>query len=58
MPLAKKTKPAKGNQGAQWGPTGSEGTIHKVPNDGGAGGGGVDSPKTGKRGRNISIGKK
>jgi hypothetical protein len=56
MPLAKKSKKAKGNQGAQWGDTGSPGNIKTVKNQGSSdhkrGG-----PMNSKHGRNKSIGR-
>lgn len=56
MPLAKKTVQSKGNQGAQWGNTGSAGNIKHKSSEGA-----VDAPKpakSSKRGRNKSIGRK
>lgn len=56
MPLAKKSKKAKSNQGAQWGDTGSPGNIKMVKNQGGSDhrrGSAVNS----KHGRNKSIGR-
>lgn len=58
MPLAKKSKKAKGNQGAQWGDTGSAGNIHHLPRDGATDKApGKKGPKSSKRGRNKSIGR-
>ncbi len=58
MPLAKKRKGGKGNQGAQWGDTGSPGNIKHLPHDGA-----TDKkpakrgPVSSKKGRNLSIGR-
>ncbi len=47
---AKKPKEGKGNQGAQWGDTGSQGNINHLPHDGGT------DKKPSKRGRVVSQG--
>lgn len=56
MPLAKKMKGGKSNQGAQWGNTGSAGNIKNLPQAGG-----TDKTKRGrissKHGRDKSIGR-
>lgn len=56
MPLAKKSKKAKGNQGAQWGDTGSAGNIkHKSSEEVAAGP--DKSPTVNRHGRDKSIGR-
>jgi hypothetical protein len=58
MPLAKKTKSDKGNQGAQWGSGGSAGNIKNLPESGGTDKSGKKPMVSGKRGRNLSIGRR
>lgn len=56
MPLAKKRKGSKQNQGAQWGDTGSAGNIkHKSSEEVAAGPG--KGRVVNRKGRNVSIGR-
>lgn len=55
MPLAKKTKSAKGNQGAQWSRgSGDGGNVKYLPGSGGTDTSGMKPRTTGKKGREIA----
>lgn len=54
MPLGKKKKGSKRNQGAQWGDTGSAGNIKETSKSPG----GKGSPRISRKGRDVSIGRR
>jgi hypothetical protein len=58
MPLAKKTKSSKSNQGAQSAPSAGPGNIHYLPQAGGTDKSGKKPMVNSKHGRNLAIGRK